>query len=162
MTDDEKKSENERKNPTGSWQRIVMGRLDNNDVSTPVALYNKLDAMYNFTFDPCPLHATFNGLEMDWGTSNFVNPPFNDVDLWAKKAVEELSKNRLSILLIPYRGNSRYWRDYIWPYATNITFLDKGIRFGGYKKVFPIPMVIVEMNPEAKTRYHKRLGWSLE
>ena len=46
------------------------------DWATPKDFYYKLNSEFNFNFDPCPLHSTFNGLEIEWGERNFVNPPF--------------------------------------------------------------------------------------
>jgi len=47
---------------------------------TPSYLYDELDREFHFNFDPCPLNADFNGLEIEWGTSNFINPPYNKID----------------------------------------------------------------------------------
>ena len=45
---------------------------------TPKELYNSLDAEFGFDFDPCPINCTdFDGLQIDWGKSNFVNPPYS-------------------------------------------------------------------------------------
>lgn len=48
---------------------------------TPPDLYAKLDAEFNFDFDPCPfpLPEGFDGLTCEWGTSNYVNPPFGSI-----------------------------------------------------------------------------------
>ena len=35
--------------------------------ATPKDLYEKLNAEFGFNFDPCPLHADFDGLAMEWG-----------------------------------------------------------------------------------------------
>ena len=49
---------------------------------TPAALYRKLDAEFHFDCDPCPypLPKGHNALTMDWGISNYVNPPFRKDD----------------------------------------------------------------------------------
>jgi len=44
---------------------------------TPDKLYNELNKIFHFDFDPCPLHADFDGLTIDWGKMNFVNPPYS-------------------------------------------------------------------------------------
>lgn len=72
--------------------------------ATPPALYAKLDAEFHFDFDPCPhpRPENFDGLEVDWGQSNYVNPPFTGgVMRWAKKAIEEQAKGRLVVMIIP-------------------------------------------------------------
>ena len=65
--------------------------LENNDNwATPNWLYKRLDYEFHFDFDPCPLFHDFDGLEVEWGSSNYVNPPYNRVDKpkFIKKAVE--------------------------------------------------------------------------
>lgn len=51
---------------------------------TPAALYAKLDAEFNFDFDPCPYPRPdgFDGLRCEWGQSNYVNPPFGAYMKW--------------------------------------------------------------------------------
>lgn len=45
---------------------------------TPPDIMDKLNAEFNFDFDPCPFPRPeeFDGLEVEWGNSNWVNPPF--------------------------------------------------------------------------------------
>ena len=55
---------------------------------TPKELYNSLNAEFDFDFDPCPINCkSFDGLEIDWGKSNFVNPPYSQKlkELFVKK-----------------------------------------------------------------------------
>jgi hypothetical protein len=37
------------------------------DWKTPKAVYQTLDAEFNFDFDPCPINPNFDGLDVDWG-----------------------------------------------------------------------------------------------
>jgi len=48
---------------------------------TPPELYAELNAEFHFDFDPCPypLPEGFDGLEREWGKSNYVNPPFGSI-----------------------------------------------------------------------------------
>jgi hypothetical protein len=48
---------------------------------TPPALYRKLNEEFAFDFDPAPfpLPAGFDGLTVEWGKSNYVNPPFGSI-----------------------------------------------------------------------------------
>ena len=59
--------------------------------ATPKDLYNKLDAEFNFNFDPCPLNSRFDGLLMDWKERNFINPPYSRKlkELFINKAYKE-------------------------------------------------------------------------
>ena len=79
---------------------------------TPPELYEPLEREFIFDFDPCPypLPDGFDGLDVPWGDSNFVNPPFHPEDglhgkgptAFVHKAIEE---HRLhgkgSVLLLP-------------------------------------------------------------
>lgn len=78
----------------------------------PPEVYNPLDAEFGFTFDPCPhpLPAGFDGLTCEWGTVNWVNPPFGSIihqgkkkgpTAWMRKAIEEQRKGKTSVVVYP-------------------------------------------------------------
>jgi len=61
------------------------------DWKTPKALYQALDAEFGFDFDPCPSKPTFDGLTVDWGERNYVNPPYGRaIGNWIKKGMRSL------------------------------------------------------------------------
>lgn len=80
---------------------------------TPPALMAELHAEFNFTFDPCPYPKPdqFNGLEIEWGAVNYVNPPFGVVigsdgkkkgaTAWVRKAIAEQQKGKRVVLVYP-------------------------------------------------------------
>ena len=80
---------------------------------TPPELMAKLQAEFNFDFDPCPYPKPndFDGLRCEWGQRNYVNPPFGSytcaVDgkkkatAWARKCIEEYKKGKLVVLVYP-------------------------------------------------------------
>lgn len=124
----------------------------NDDIGTPKEFYDQLNEIYHFDFDPCPLKCTeFDGLEIDWKESNFVNPPYSKIGLWLRKAIKELEKGKKSVFLIPVRSQSQYWRDLIFPFASYIDFITGGIRFEPYKNISPMPMCLVVFDPKDKT-----------
>ena len=45
----------------------VMFSSATDDWSTPRDVYRTLDAEFGFDYDPCPLHANFDGLQKEWG-----------------------------------------------------------------------------------------------
>lgn len=100
---------------------------------TPYWLYNQLDNEFEFEFDPCPLHANFDGLSVSWGKSNFVNPPYNRIDKpkFIKKAFEEWKNNKTVVLLLPAYTGTNDFHNYILPNA-EIRFLRGRIAFKGY------------------------------
>jgi len=78
---------------------------------TPPSLLNELNNKYHFDFDPCPYPVPegFNGLEVPWGLSNYVNPPFHRDDgvdgrgptAFVRKAIAEKAMGKKSVLVLP-------------------------------------------------------------
>jgi len=79
---------------------------------TPPELYNQLNEEFAFTFDPCPYPKpdNFDGLDAEWGESNYVNPPFGVVlhkgkkkgaTAWARKCIEESKKGKKVVMVYP-------------------------------------------------------------
>jgi hypothetical protein len=79
---------------------------------TPPDLMEKLNAEFEFDYDPCPypLPEGYNGLNVDWGKSNYVNPPFGSVMVdgkkkgataWARKSIKEFEKGKKVIMVYP-------------------------------------------------------------
>lgn len=79
---------------------------------TPPELYASLDAEFHFTFDPCPwpLPDGFDGLTCEWGSSNYVNPPFGSIlhqgrkkgpTAWVRKSIEEWKKGKTVVFVYP-------------------------------------------------------------
>ncbi len=92
-------------------------------------------------FDPCPLSEKigekyilkFNGLEIDWGKRNYINPPYNITDKpkFVKKCYDEYNKGNVCVLLIPATTETNWFHKYIVPYA-KIYLIKKRIMFKGF------------------------------
>jgi hypothetical protein len=80
----------------------------------PPDLFSELDNEFQFDFDPCPFPRPegFDGLQIDWKKSNWVNPPFTGMAkipgkkkigpmAWARKALMEKDKGNTSVLIFP-------------------------------------------------------------
>ena len=102
------------------------------DWKTPNGLYNKLDEEFEFDFDPCPLHSDFDGLNVDWGQSNFINPPYSRKlkELFIRKAYEESQKGKLCVMLLPVSTSTKIFHDVIYGNA-KIRFLKGRVKFEG-------------------------------
>ena len=112
------------------------GKLFHSDYPTPLEFYEKLDKEFNFDFDPCPLQHNledWNGLEVEWGSCNFVNPPYSRKlkELFVKKAIEESKKGKTCVLLLPVSTSTVLFHDYILPNKKEIRFIKKRIKFIG-------------------------------
>ena len=108
--------------------------LENNDNwEIPKELSSELNDEFHFDFDPCPLNADFDGLLVDWGKSNFINPPYNRVDKpkFIKKAYDEWKKGKTCVLLIPSATGTKQFHELILPNA-EIRFIKGRVAFKGY------------------------------
>ena len=110
--------------------------INNDDnYATPPELYNELNKEFNFDFDPCPYNEgdiINDGLKIDWGKSNFVNPPYSQKlkEQFIIKGIEEMRKGNTSVFLIPVSTSTKLFHDYIKPNANEIRFLKGRVKFG--------------------------------
>ena len=114
---------------------------------TPKDLYDELNQEFNFDFDPCPIcfkeiTPERDGLLIDWGKSNFINPPYSRKlkEAFVKRAVEESDKGNLCVCLLPVSTSTALFHDVIQPNADEIRFIRGRVKFIGVntfgKKVF--------------------------
>lgn len=63
---------------------------------TPPAMMHGLQLEFHFDFDACPFPRpdNFDGLQVDWGESTWVNPPFESPTKWVHKAIAEYRKSK--------------------------------------------------------------------
>ena len=101
--------------------------------ATPKELYDKLNAQYNFDFDPCPLNSDFDGLAIEWGKRNFINPPYSRKlkENFVVKAIKESFKGKLCVMLLPVSTSTNLFHSYILPNAKDIKFLKGRVKFLG-------------------------------
>lgn len=120
----------------------------NDSVNTPKEFYNELNEEFNFNFDPCPQDPQFDGLAIDWKERNYVNPPYSEIGKWLKKGIQEMKKGNLSVFLITARTNTNYWKDYVYPFASEIRFFTMRLVFDGHKNAFPSCLAIIVFDPQ--------------
>lgn len=101
--------------------------------ATPKELYDSLNEVFHFDFDPCPLNSEFDGLTIEWGQSNYVNPPYSKVlkEAFVLKAVEESKKGKLCVMLLPVSTSTKLFHEVIMPNAKEIRFLKGRVKFLG-------------------------------
>lgn len=108
---------------------------------TPEELYQELNNEFEFDFDPCPIcfeesiPPEKDGLLIEWGKSNFVNPPYSQKLKmeFVKRGIEESKKGKLCVFLLPVSTSTILFQDYILPNITEpIRFLRGRVKFKGY------------------------------
>lgn len=102
--------------------------------ATPESVYTPLHQEFNFDFDPCPLESKNDGLMLDWGLVNFVNPPYSRKlkEAFVLKAIEESKKGKICVCLLPVSTSTKLFHDHIKPNASEIRFVRGRIAFEGY------------------------------
>lgn len=105
---------------------------------TPKELYEELDKEFNFDFDPCPINTgeitpENDGLLIDWGKRNFINPPYSRKlkEAFVKRSIEFANKGRLCVMLLPVSTSTKLFHDFILPNAKEIRFLRGRVKFIG-------------------------------
>ena len=115
---------------------------------TPRHVYDQLHAEFGFDFDPCPPNPEFDGLSVNWGKSNFVNPPYgNVIGEWLAKARAEQANGKGSVFLIPSRTDTRWWHNHVMK-ADEIRFIKGRLKFDDQKNPAPFPSAVVVFRPK--------------
>lgn len=111
-------------------------QAENSHWATPKEFYYALNSKYHFDFDPCPLHHDLNdwdGLKVDWGKRNFVNPQWDrkTKEAFINKALQESRKGKLCVLLLPVSTSTAIFHDVILKNALKIKLLKGRLCFEG-------------------------------
>jgi phage N-6-adenine-methyltransferase len=114
---------------------------DANAWRTPPDLFERLNAQYGgFSIDlaassdnalcPCFYTREDDGLAQSWANEvGWCNPPYDDIASWVHKAVtSSVHDDALTVMLLPVRSDSEWWRDLVIPFAT-VEFLPR-VTFG--------------------------------
>lgn len=133
----------------------ILFSSETDEWSTPQDIFDKLNAEFRFTLDPCATDENHkcgkwftkeeDGLKKSWGgESVFCNPPYGrELPRWVRKAYEESQKNNtLVVMLIPARTDAKYFHDYILN-RSEIRFIEGRLKFGDAKNSAPFPSMIV-------------------
>ena len=109
---------------------IYMKR-QNDNVHTPLDLFEEIYDVFGITNDPCPRQGKINSLVDDncWGESNYVNPPYSNIGAFLAKGLEQFEKfGKTSVFLIPARTHTVYFHQYVFGKATSLWFLKGCVR----------------------------------
>ena len=128
---------------------------DSAEWATPQDFYDKLNAEFHFTLDPCatPENAKCekyytkeqDGLAQDWtGETVFCNPPYGrKIGAWIEKCYNH-SRNGgggTAVMLIPSRTDTQWFHDYVYGKA-EIRFVKGRLKFGGCQNSAPFPSLV--------------------
>ena len=93
--------------------KAIQVTRDSDNYATPQKFYKKLDAEFNFDFDPCPLRSQTDGLVIGWNGNIYINPPYSNIEPFLHKAIAEIKVGRANkcVFLIPVRSDTKYWHN---------------------------------------------------
>ena len=123
-------------------KQIALLSRSSDEWATPKYIYDQ--AKKKGMFDPCPLGGHVDGLRLDWGASNFVNPPYSKLRKWIEKSIAEHRKGKSVILLIPARTDTKAFK-LLYEYGAKITLITGRLRFNDDGPA-PFPSMLVELN----------------
>lgn len=123
---------------------------------TPKALYDLLDKEFNFDYDPCPPDHKVDTLKIEWGNSNFVNPPYGkEIGAFIAKGYEQWQKGKTVVLLIPSRTDTSWWHDYCMD-ADEVRFIRGRLKFDDQDGYAPFPSAVVIFRGETADKSPKK------
>ena len=154
---------------TDTWQ-LINQDSGKDDWCTPKKLFEYFDDTYHFELDPCSTHENTlcekhytiveDGLKQDWaGQKVFMNPPYGrETGKWIEKAYRESLKGAVVVCLIPCRPDTQYWHEIIFPYASQIYFIQGRLRYSDAKQSAPFPSAIIIFDKGVYDLQDRHLG----
>lgn len=140
-----------------SWQREKGEKVH---WETPDALFKVFDDRFHFTLDVCAnadnhkvnkyYGIEADGLIQNWGHNVcWMSPPYDRaLKRWVRRAAEECFYHGATVVgLLPARTDSKWWAEWVIPFASEIIFLTGRVRFKGAKNSAPFGSVVVVWLP---------------
>lgn len=149
----------------------VLWSNENEQATSPMDMYAKLDKTFHFKLDAAtsqanPLGAPKfytkedNGLLKPWEQMTFVNPPFSEVRLvkkgrrkrmirtnvlpkWVTKAYAEGELGHNSVMLVSSRTGTRWFQDMCFTHAKMICFVRGRLKFAESENSAPFDSVLL-------------------
>ena len=132
-----------------------------NEWATPQDFFDRCNAEWRFTLDPCSTHENAkcrqhftpaeDGLAQSWaGERVWMNPPYGrEIGKWMRKAHEESRRGALVVCLVPARTDTAWWHDYA--AKGEIRFIRGRLKFGGVANSAPFPSALVIFRENGQT-----------
>lgn len=108
---------------------------------TPGWLRDYVDEDFNITFEP--ENELAEPLDQPWQGFSFAHPPHAEAQMWCEKAAREARRGAWSVLLLPAVFNSVYWRQVVYPNATEVRVFTCPIKMPTAKKQIVSQMCFV-------------------
>jgi hypothetical protein len=98
--------------------------------------------VFNTWFDPCPLNEDpeINGLNINWKNKTYVNPPYSNPLPWVKKAIIEMQKGNLIVMLLRSDTSTKYFQ--LCQQYGEVIYFGRRIKFNGKTPYFASMLVI--------------------
>ena len=132
-----------------SFGRATLGCRGKQTVETDPALYKKMDELFHFDHDPCPVLPEVDAMTTQWGKRNYINPPFSGTSGFFVKAIEEAEKHgAYSVVLCPAQTNTKaMFHVGKSGYLRGIVFLFGAIVFKGHTVGLARAIMLVVIGP---------------
>lgn len=125
----------------------------NQEYETPDKLFEILDNEFHFKCDlagsqlnhKCKNYFSKNddAFSHNWYGYNWLNPPFNKVGKWVRKAFEDSLKYHSTIvMLILVKSNTNWWRDCVMK-SKEVRFINQKLQFKNTQQGLRFPACIV-------------------
>ena len=119
--------------------KIVFSHKSDN-WATPSNFYDFI--MSKGFYDPCPFLSTFDSLQDDWLTKNYVNPPFSKISQFISKAICEYKRGKTILMLLPVRTDTRYFKQ-LYDNGCTLVMITGRLRYNDSSKSAPFPSCLV-------------------
>jgi len=119
---------------------------------TPNRVYKLIEDKWGLKkedmFDPCPINAWLDGLEIPWQDYNYVNPPFDVKTLtkFVARANDQWFRyGNQSIMLLPSKTDQAWFHDYILSNKYEILWIKGRLKFKGEQNGSTQPHFLVRI-----------------
>lgn len=130
--------------------------MKNGIVSTPSKFIRAIEIKFGrINFDLCAIPSNAkakkffppekNSLQQSWRNLCGIlwcNPPYQKIEPWIFKALNECGDKNKCIMLIPASVDSNYWQSYI-HFKAAVFWVKGRIIFDGHKEKFPKPLALL-------------------
>jgi len=128
--------------------KFQLSRMSDDNWRTPKEVYDKLNQEFQFNDDPCPIGGN-GGLDREWGTSTFFNPPYSKPTPWVKKAFEESQKGKVVVGLLRGDTSTNWFHDWVYN-KSELRFIRGILKFNECGKPAPFPSIVAIWNGKVK------------